>query len=239
MADKLDTSLWWFNCVCVYVWVSLCVRGHDPILLGAWWMAIHVNLTEAKWRRLFRLTTNVPWLKVTSCMHRIKSNRRRASYLSHSVTNKMHLLNNFVLPIHEQVWKNPLRRTISFQNWGVGQHETSRPYKPTRDALDRVWRYVLRLVMKTLTNGALWLNRAVMSDIYTFMCFQSKSHTPSIFNIFLAQTKTNASEGFIGSTISVGRRKQIPKLRGSHRPHITVLIQRKTYSSLETIDLPT
>ena len=23
----------------VYVWVYLCVHSHDPILLGAWWMA--------------------------------------------------------------------------------------------------------------------------------------------------------------------------------------------------------
>ena len=38
MADLSDTSRWWFNCVWVSVWVSLCVRRHVAILVGAWWM---------------------------------------------------------------------------------------------------------------------------------------------------------------------------------------------------------
>ena len=37
MADYLDTSRWWFNCV--YVCESLCVRR-----LGAWWMADYETL---------------------------------------------------------------------------------------------------------------------------------------------------------------------------------------------------
>ena len=48
MADLSDTSRWWFNCVSVSVWVcewvSLCVRGHVAILLGAWWMADYETL---------------------------------------------------------------------------------------------------------------------------------------------------------------------------------------------------
>ena len=42
MADLSDTSRWWFNCECV--WVSLCVRRHVAILLGAWWMADYETL---------------------------------------------------------------------------------------------------------------------------------------------------------------------------------------------------
>ena len=58
-------------------------------------------------------------------VHRTKSDRCRtiaitlvSPILSHIVTNKRHLV-KIVLPIHEQVWNNRLRRTGLFQNWGV------------------------------------------------------------------------------------------------------------------------
>ena len=36
--------------------------------------------------------------------------------LSPSATNKLHF-ENILLPIHQQMWKNPFRKTILFQNW--------------------------------------------------------------------------------------------------------------------------
>ena len=101
--------------------------------------------------------------------------------LPHSVKKKRHLV-RMLLPIHEQVWKNPLAGNEEAHHWG---------------------QLVNVIIIESSYNKS---TSTVMCEIpITFKWFQttvrvchSRISSPALIDIFLEQINTNSLEGFIG-----------------------------------------